>query len=198
MTGTKETSALALPPELEAWQQQNANVIGHIHSALREAEAPLTEEQLWNLLARTFSPAWADARANLTDAEQKIAIHKSHENRALGAIGLALESDSINKELAQYDEALSVFTILDEQLHQDDDLKKVLDVLVKDQRMLEESIRISRGIADLDAVFAQVAISPKAQKPLGSASLSKAFGMAKRLLGKSSGPAKTATQGQSR
>ena len=191
IAAVKDFSSIVLPPELDTWQERNRHVISHIHGALNQAEAPMTEEQLWNLIARSYSPAWAHARSQLTEAEQKINIHKSHENRALGAIGMALESDSINKELALHDTALALFTIVDEELHQDGALQKLLKVLVEDQRLLEESIRISRGILDITAAFGEVASPADSVSVSYTTPLQKAFSsMAKKLFKKKS-PAKT-------
>lgn len=184
MTSPSDTTILQLPPEMDGWEKDHGKVMEHLRRALEEAEAPFTETQLWNLVARIYSPNWAEARATLQDAQQKIDIHKSHENRALGAIGMALESDTINEELNNHTMALAMFTIVDEELHQDVNLRKLLAILVENQRMLEESIKLSRGIADVTAAFGEVA-SPDSVSVNYASPLQKTFGkLAKRIFRK--------------
>lgn len=184
MTSPSDTMILQLPPEMDGWEKEHGKVMEHLRYALEEADAPFTETQLWNLVARIYSPDWAEARATLQDAQQKIDIHKSHENRALGAIGMALESDTINEELNNHSMALAIFTIVDEELHQDVNLKKLLSILVENQRLLEESIKLSRGIADVTAAFGEVA-APDSVRVNYASPLQKTFdNLAKKIFTK--------------
>lgn len=170
------------------WSAKHRGMMEHITRAIDEADAPLTEIQLWNLIARTYSPEWATARAQLQDAEQQINIHKSPENRALGAIGAALESSTINKDEEIHAATLATFTILDEELRRNPELNRLLKILHGHSQMLEESLRLSRGVADATAEFAAVA-SPDSVR-VEYTPLQKAFRRAKKLLKRTSSSAK--------
>jgi hypothetical protein len=180
ITGQQDSDAL-LPPEMKDWGQNNPHVMEHIRKALKEAESPLTEIQIWNLIARTSSPEWTEARARLLRAEQRIAIHESQEYRPLGAIGIALESDSVNEELNNHSLAMAQFTIIDEALREDPDLRRLLAALSKNQRMLEESVRATQEAARMNTVLPAPATTDKS----GASALSplkKAFVLARRML----------------
>jgi len=161
--------ALDIPAELDDWVAANPRVLEHVHQALKTADAPLTEIQLWNLVASSYSPEWSEANQNLRTAEQRVRILKSDENRPLGLIGNALEGEAVTDVQSGYMTALIDFTIVNETLHQDPSLQTLMKSLVASQGVLEESLRLSRETAALTASFARASEPPNQNIDLGNA-----------------------------
>lgn len=163
MTGyTTNDSTLFRPPvELAAWAENHRHVLDHIDSALHQSESPLTEKQIWNLIARTYSREWADANAECQAAEQQIRILKSDDNMPLGLIGAALAGDTITQVKNAQLIALTNFTIIDEMLRMDDNLQILLQSLVQHQRTLEHSMGLTREVRAINDSFDDVAVAEK-------------------------------------
>ena len=182
MTGytMNDSNLFRLPVELAQWAENNRHVIDHIDNALHQSESPLTEKQIWNLIARTYSREWADANAQCQAAEQQIRILKSDDNMPLGLIGAALEGDTITKVKNAQLAALTHFTIIDEMLRMDDDLQILLQSLVLHQRTIEHSMGLTREVRAMNDSFDEVA---DAVKPTPS-SINGVFGkFARKVLG---------------
>lgn len=160
MAGNK---VFEIPDHLADWARTHPRVMHHLQDALRMADAPFTEKQLWNLIASTYSPEWSQANARLQHAEQKLATLRSPENTPLGLIGAALDGVTITSTKDEQISALAEFTVIDETLRLDDDLQKLLKELVAQQQRLEVSLGISRSVRDLHAVFEKTALSKNAK-----------------------------------
>lgn len=123
-------------------RRRYAPALSHIELASRAAEAPLTPDQIWNLLARSVSPQWVDAYSRLQAAQQKFNHLYSNENKPLGAIGAALESDHSVETEEEYLQAQSRFTVVDERLRG----KKFLSMLMEDLVARQKSLEVSMGL----------------------------------------------------
>ena len=137
---------LSLPDELAEWAEQNKEMVLRIHHALSDTYNTLTEEQLWEVIAAAASPEWRTAREELAAAEEQWADLNSPENASLGAIGNALDSEETADVGKNFAVALSDFTIIDEGLRQRADLRKLLQVLLVQRRMLALSGEVTQQV----------------------------------------------------
>lgn len=135
-----------LPDELLEWAQQNGELIRRVRSALSDTYAGLTEDQVWEAIASVASPEWRAAHATLRAAEAQWTDLQRPENRALGLIGQALDSDAIEGARDLYHVSLSHFTIINEGLRQRPDLTNLLSVLLVQKRMVDQSALLTQNI----------------------------------------------------
>lgn len=143
------TQSAATTDILGRVRQRYGRVLSHLELASREAEAPLSEQQIWHLMARTVSSRWASAYATLQAAQQRMTYLHSNENKPLGSIGAALESEYTNAAEVAYLSAQSDFTMIDESLRGKKFLNMLLEDLVARQKSLEVSMGISEGVLKL-------------------------------------------------
>lgn len=143
-----------------------SHVLPHIELAGRDADGPLSEKQLWHLIARHVSQEWGRAYARLQNAWQARLWLQAPDNRPLGAIGQALAAEEIHETQQALDDAQSVFTLVDEDLRGDDELRLLLEDQLARQRSLEASLGISQGVLGLtlDLDFTE----DKPKEPLGA------------------------------
>lgn len=127
-----------------------AHVTSHVENAQQDSLLPLTESQLWNLVARVHSPPWAEANSRLQTAELHMRIFCNRDNRPLGAIGAALASEDITRLESALMRAQAQFTLVDEQLRQDADLMRLTRGLVMRYAAIEESLGLSQSVAALN------------------------------------------------
>lgn len=139
----------AAPAPLDRARQRYRRILSHLELASRAAEAPLNEQQLWHLMARTVSPRWARAYTDLQTAEQCLSRLNNTENKPLGAIGAALDSEHTIAAEAACLAAQSHFTLVDERLRSKKFLGLLLDDLAARQKSLEVSMGISQGVLKL-------------------------------------------------
>lgn len=130
-------------------RQRYGRILSHLELASREADTPLSKQQIWHLMARTASPRWARAYATLQIAAQQISYLHNHENRPLGAIGAALHSEETIAAENAHLAAQSQFTLVDENLRGKKFLNMLLEDLVARQKSLEVSMGISEGVLRL-------------------------------------------------
>lgn len=154
------------PAKIDRVRTHYRRIVSHIELASRAAETPLSAQQIWHLMARTASPDWARAYASLQSAQQQVAYLDNTDNKPLGAIGAALESEYTVAAENAYLAAQSHFTLLDEKLRG----KKFLNLLLADflarQEMLEISMGISDGVLKLTLDQPAHRIKPVAPAPL--------------------------------
>lgn len=134
--------ATAKTNPLDRARRRYSPALSHLELASRAAETPLTADQIWHLLARSVSPQWSAAYNHLQAAQQKFNHLYSNENKPLGAIGAALESDHSVETEEAYLQAQSQFTVVDERLRG----KKFLSMLMEDLVARQKSIEVSMGI----------------------------------------------------
>ena len=131
-----------LPDELAEWADQNHELIRRVQGALTDSYASLSEDQIWEVIATTCDPRppqWQEARENLRSAEKIWDNLNSPMNASLGAIGQALDSHETDDAKKHFDLSLSDFTIINEGLRQRPDLSTLLNVLLVQKRMLDQS-----------------------------------------------------------
>ena len=131
------------------------NVITHVELATRDLYVPLNENQLWNLIARTVSVEWSQAYQNLQTAQQSFCRYDSGEEKPLGPIGAALEGAETTQAYEDFVMKLSSFTIIDEELRQNEELALLLEGLKQRQRMLASSSELTAFIAASDDILAE-------------------------------------------
>lgn len=156
----------AIPASIHRVRLRYGRILSHLDLASRASDSPLSENQIWQLMARTASPSWAQAYAHLQRAQQHLNFLDNNDNKPLGAIGMALESEETCAAETNYLAAQSRFTMLDEKLRR----KKFLGMLLEDIVAREKSIEVSMGISDsiLQLKLDQPApTSETTQPPLG-------------------------------
>ena len=151
------------PQVLCRLRRRYAHVLTHIDMACRDADSPLGDEHLWQVLARTASPAWAAADAMLQTARLSINRLNRDENRPLGAIGRALAASEINAAEAALALAQSRFTIIDERLRAMRGLQMLLNDVKRRYGTLERSQEAT------EAVFAMTLDAERAAPSLATA-----------------------------
>ena len=131
---------IGLSDELTEWADQNQELITRIQRALADSYAHLKEDQLWEVIAAAVEdPQWLKARQNLHEAKETWSDMNSPLNVPLGAIGQALDSDERDAAKENYLLSLSDFTIINEGLRKRPDLSMLLNVLMAQRRMLDQS-----------------------------------------------------------
>lgn len=156
--GTRPPSiVMGLPDELAEWADQNQALVLRVQNALTATYTSLTEEQLWEAIAGACSPKWQTARKRLQTAETAWEEMQKPDNAPLGAIGLALDGDELDKRREDYTISLSEFTIINEGLRQRQDLRTLLSVLLVQKRMVDQSAAQTaatwRATANLESMF---------------------------------------------
>jgi hypothetical protein len=114
-------------------------------SALAQG-APVTEKTLWDTIAASHSPEWAEAHRLLQKAHDYMTSVEP-----LGAIEAALNGEEIAKAEAAHSEALARFTIIDETKRRDPTLSNKFNQMLAQHRvvkMLDDSIETSEDAAD--------------------------------------------------
>lgn len=132
------------PAKIDRVRARYRRIVSHIELASRAAETPLSRQQIWHLMARTASPDWARAYATLQSAQQQVAFLDNTDNKPLGAIGAALESEHTVAAENAYLAAQSHFTLVNERLRG----KKFLNLLLADFLARQEMLEVSMGISD--------------------------------------------------
>lgn len=140
---------LGLPDELAEWVHKNHELVMRVQQGLRSSYAEeITPQKLLEIVAAASNdPDFMKAQGEKLEAE-KIWNELSHPTNApLGLIGLALESDESVYAHERYISALANFTIISEGLmERRPDLAKLLNVLLVQKRMLDQSLSRSRQV----------------------------------------------------
>lgn len=146
--------ALGISDSTTEWMLRECpGMVDTLQDAFNNADAPLNEKQIWNLVARIFSPLWVEKDAALRQAELERSIEYSADNKPLGAIGSALDSDRTNEAETRHLSALAEFTVVDEMLRGHLYLNDLLQSLNRHQAMIAESLGISRVTVAADKVL---------------------------------------------
>jgi hypothetical protein len=120
-------------------------LIARAEKALSGYSAPLTEERLWSAIAGSYSDEWLKA---------SLALKQAKLTKPLGKLGRALESD---EERMKRLDAQAWFTIVDEELRQDTQLREAFTALASRYNIIERALQLSHDIAadteDLSSLF---------------------------------------------
>ena len=137
---------ITLPDELQIWLHMNEDMVARVRSARAVTYDTMTEKELWYLVAGTFDDTWRAAHKELQAAEAETNELYSTTNTPLGAIGRALEGEKIMAASNRLDMAVAHFTHVNEGLQQREDLKCLLEVLIVQKRMLEQSEKRTKDL----------------------------------------------------
>jgi len=154
---TDKSDAPARPMVLSAilgtWGEANTDFIAALEHKMGQTSKTITEAALWDMIADTWSADWGKARAQLGDAATDLFERQKPENIPLGSIGMALDAGALGESEKRYSEALAIFTIINEELRQDENLSKLMAVICDVQTTLNESSAISKQTQKLNNSF---------------------------------------------
>jgi len=140
---------LGLPDELAAWAAENHELVMRVQQGLRSSYAEeLSPQKLMEIVATASNdPDFLKAQHEKLDAEKTWNELNHPTNAPLGLIGLALESDESVHAHERYLAKLANFTIISEGLmERRPDLAKLLNVLLVQKRMLDQSLSRARQV----------------------------------------------------
>lgn len=161
---------MALPVDLHDWATRHAPMISRLSQSFTVTSTPLSENALWNVIAEHFSGDWKEKHAELQRAEKRLAQIMAPENVPLGLVGAALHSNETNDVARHHALALADFTIINETLRQQEELHKLLGVMLDYQHTLAKSHGISQNLAGITQSFGAVAsMEPGAVPEAGAA-----------------------------
>jgi hypothetical protein len=153
------------PDEMGRWAQKHAGFVARVKDTLNDLTSPVTETQLWEIIAGNYSATWAEARKHPRTTEEHLKDLLSPENAPLGAIGSALDSVETNHAEDLHIKALAHFTLTNETLMQDKDLSRLLDILQEHQRRIDISRELTMAVQeatrDLDDLVPAPALRDK-------------------------------------
>jgi hypothetical protein len=150
---------LGLPEEFAEWVSHNAEFITRIQQGLRSSYAEeLTPQKLMGIiLTASNDPAFVQAQHDMQEAKKELDLRDDPLNKPLGLIGRALESEELSGVRKRYDDALASYTIISEGLLEHrPDLAKLLNVLLVQKRMIDQSIARTRKILEAAKELAEL------------------------------------------
>lgn len=164
-----------IPADLKEWSEQHNQFLSDLREAVinNAEEYPFSEPQAWSLIAKHASPSWSTAYNSLVDIEMRLHELTRPETIPLGAIGLALGGEELDQVQEEYAHALAGFTIVDENLRQQEDLNKLLTAVMGHLSVVEQSLLTTRRAQEATKQFT-AAVVP-AQKSAQAPSLSSLF-----------------------
>jgi hypothetical protein len=171
---------LVLPHDLSEWITSNKQLVAEVKQALRVTGETLSEDALWELIARGTSSEWSTAHTKLKTAETEWKQLFNPDRTSLGLIGMALDGDEYNEVTQRHDLALAEFTLINEGLRQRPDLRNLLDVLTVVQRKIQSSMALTEETlsATNDLNTAQLITLDEARPRLTSGTSAVAFNQA--------------------
>ena len=141
---------LGLPDDLAQWASENRELITRVQDGLRSSYVELTSEQIWQIIAAASGDAdFITAQREMLAAEKSWKELNHPLNAPLGAIGRALESQETTSAHDRYLSMLANFTIISEGLmERRPDLARLLNVLLVQKRMIDQSLSRSRQVLE--------------------------------------------------
>lgn len=140
---------------MEDWAEANQSMISRLSAAIHQ-KPKITADAIWDMVAGDYSPEWAHAKSTLKSAQQQLDYLHLPENKPLGLIGAALHSDEINSAKHAHHQALTHYTVVNEMLHQDNDLQRLMRAVKQYQQIISQSLDLSKNAASMTAAFANV------------------------------------------
>jgi len=139
---------LGLPEDISEWVSQNRELISRVQGGLTSSYAEITPEQIWQaIVIASGDPHSVQALEEMLTAKKIWDELNDPSNAPLGAIGRALESDKTDSARERYFSVLANFTIVSEGLmERRPDLAKLLNVLLVQKRMLDQSLRRTQEV----------------------------------------------------
>lgn len=147
-----KNTLFSLPLELRTWADSQANFIQKIEDGLGNFTR-MSESDLWELIAGSYSDEWREARKTVQAASQLLQERTDPDNRPLGAIGAALDGGELDDIKDMHNWALSQFTLHNENLRSEQRLQQMLKTLVQNQRTINSALASSQTAAGITARF---------------------------------------------
>ena len=147
------------------WADENADFLTALNHKMTQkgfGQKSLSENTVWDAIADTWSPDWAKARSHLGDAANDLYERQKPENIPLGSIGLALDAGALDQSEKRYRDALAEFTVINEELRQDEKLSRLLEIICT----VEESQTVTAATQKLHNSFKVADKKPAKEKPV--------------------------------
>lgn len=147
------------------WADDNADFLTALQHKMSQkgfGQKTLPENTVWDIIADTWSPDWAKARAHLGNAANDLFERQKPENIPLGSIGLALDAGELDQSEKRYRDALAEFTVINEALRQDEQLSRLLQVICT----VEESQAVTAATQKLHSSFKVADKKAAKEKPV--------------------------------
>lgn len=167
-----EAHAPARQPDFIAvlgnWAVEHADFLTALTHKMTQSGHPakkLTENTVWDLIADTWSPDWAQAKTQLGIAANDLFERQKPENIPLGAIGLALDAGELDQSEKRYRDALADFTVINEALRQDTQLSRLLETICEIAETVEASQAVTAKTQKLHNSFKVADKAATKEKP---------------------------------
>ena len=116
-------------------------LLSRAKESLSKTSSPLTAKSLWNAVAASFSPEWAEAHQELNIVKEMM----KPENKPLGGIGAGLEGGILRDA---HNQALLRYVPINEEVLQNPAVREVFDMLAAHYNVIETSLQLSHGVRD--------------------------------------------------
>ena len=144
----------ALPAGFRQWGEENRALLLCVSNAARRQKRTMSDAEIWDVIAEAASSEWAEAREGLNAKDAALQEHMHPDNVPLGLIGLALDGGRMAELEREHSGALVTFTVINEHLYQQPELRALLQAAVHIQRTAEHSLYLSRSAMKLTTDFA--------------------------------------------
>jgi hypothetical protein len=145
----RKADFIPLPAEMGMVVTDHDGLLNKVRKAAVETGRPPSEDRIWDVIAEHHSPEWVEARDFLRQTEARLNDVMSPDNTPLGLIGQAMESEETTHVESQHALALACFTIFNEEVRQNDGLKKVFERIAGHVQVMETSLMLSHNIKDI-------------------------------------------------
>ena len=139
-TLARVTLRIEWPEDTLRWLGTHGSLAQDIEKYIINSQNPLTEATAWEAVAASYSPEWADAYRKFCTAESLQKEKSSPENEPLGLLGQIMDSQEILALENNYTEALIPFTLINEQLRENDGLHKIYNHLLQQRQHINDAL----------------------------------------------------------
>jgi hypothetical protein len=144
----------ALPQNFRRWAEDNRALLVCITQAKRNHRRVMSDAEFWDVIAEATSDEWGQAKSKLNARDKELQERLHPDNVPLGLIGMGLDGGSLDKTERAHSNALVEFTVINEHLYQQPELRALLKAAVQIQRMAEHSLYLSQQTHKLTLDFA--------------------------------------------
>jgi hypothetical protein len=150
----------ALPQNFRRWAEDNRALLVCITQAKRNHRRILSDAELWDVIAEAASDEWGQAKGKLNARDKELQERLHPDNVPLGLIGMGLDGGGLDQAERAHSNALVEFTVINEHLYQQPELRALLKAAVQIQRMAEHSLYLSQQAHKLTLDFASAMEHP--------------------------------------
>ena len=151
---TPEKITACLPVTFRPWAEENRALITCVSHVMRSKKRSLSDAELWDVIAEAVSAEWAVAKQNLSEKDAALQEELHPDNAPLGLIGQGLDGYKIVELERAHSQSLVHFTVINEHLYQQPELRAVMDAAIHIQRTAERSLYQSQAAMQLTNEFA--------------------------------------------